>query len=158
MLDPYEIDANKNPIFRIISSFNELKYVLNKVKGDIFKFLYFNRKKIHYIIYLEEEMIQINKELIKRDLSCYFYLFLLLEDDPNIVNYEYSIGLIRDKNDELEKENNSNIFKDLIKSKLILELIQNYKELKYYDKEKDEDYLEKIENNILNKIKDSNNN
>ena len=59
---------------------------------------------------------------------------------------------------ELEKENNSNIFKDLIKSKLILELIQNYKELNYYDKEKDEDYLEKIENNILNKIKDSNNN
>jgi shikimate kinase len=30
--------------------------------------------------------------------------------------------------------------------------------MKYYDKEKDEDYLEKIENNILNKIKDSNNN
>ena len=87
-----------------------------------------------------------------------FFLFLLWGDDPNIVNYEYSIGLIRDKNDELEKENNSNIFKDLIKSKLILELIQNYKELKYYDKEKDEDYLEKIENNILNKIKDSNNN
>ena len=153
LFESNEIDEDINPISRIISSFNEVEYILNKKNDDIFKILYFNKKNLNKILYKEDKLIQINEELIKSDLSYYFYLILLLEDNPNIVNYEYSIDLIKNINNELEMENN-NKFKLLITSKLILELIKNYKELDYYDEEKDGEDLQKFVNNILIKIKD----
>ena len=83
----------------------------------------------------------------------YFYLFLLVEDDKNenIVNYKYSIDIIINLNIRLENTNDS-IFKNLVASKLILTLIQNYKSLDEYDKQKDEEEFYKIKNNISRKI------
>ena len=148
---PYEIGP-KNPIFELISSFDEVSNLLENMKNEnIFKLFYFNKDKINDALYDDEEIIQLNQELIKNDLSYYFYLFLLIGEDSNMVNYQYSIDIIKNINDELEKEND-NIFKSLITSKLILELIKNYKELDYYDEKKDGEELSKIENNILTKI------
>ena len=124
---------------------------MNNKKDDIFKFLYFNKNIIHKILYYSEKIIQINSDIIKNDLSEYFYLILLLKDNPNIINYEYTIEEIQNINNQLNNENN-NLFKKLIISLLILELIRNFKEMDSYDEEKNEKELQIIENNIIAKI------
>ena len=160
--NPNEIE-NDNPIFKLISSFDEVNYTKNNFKEDLFKFLYFNKRKIHEILYDSDEFITISSDIIKNNISYYFYLTLLLEDDPNIINYIFSIELIRDINKQIENENDNNKFKNIIISKLMIALINNYKEMMDYDEDKDGKELLIIENNILpkminniNKLKDFN--
>ena len=109
----YPIEIDKNPMFKLISSFDEIQYILNNKKDGLFKFLYFNKNKIHEILYNLQGNIQINSNIINNDLSEYFYLILLLKDNPNIVNYEYTIKEIQNINAQLKNENN-NLFKKLI--------------------------------------------
>ena len=155
LLEPYNIDINPNPLFQLISSLNDLEYILNIIKNDIFKYYYFYKENNPNIRYNKEKMILVHKELIKNDLSNYFYLLLLFEDEQNIVIYQYSlfIEVIRNIIKEFENKNN-NIFAIIITSKLILALIKKIKEMQEYDEEKDGEELKKIENNNLTKIKD----
>ena len=72
-------------------------------------------------------------------LSYFFYLSLLINEEKEIVNYSYSYDLIN----ELELKNrNNNVLIRLITSKIILELIDNFKGL---DNTENEKYNEKIE-------------
>ena len=142
----------KNPISELINNFEEIESIINENIPNIFKFIYFNKNKIHIILYDSDETINLDSITIENNLSNYLYLSLLIRDNDDIVNYNYSIDYIRKINSDL---NNNNIFKNIFRSKLIIDLIINYRQLDNYDEEDDEEELNKIENN--NKVNINNN-
>ena len=146
--DPYEKEKNEqkdNPISNLFSSFDEIKYIIenNNKYLNLFKFIYFNSTKINSILYDSEEMIHLNSTDIKNDISNYFYLALLLESDQTIVNYEYSFDIIKNIDKQLKNKENkdNNIFKQMVTSKLLIDLIENYRRLE----QEDEQYKEQLD-------------
>ena len=123
---PNEIN-DKNPISELINNYQEIKSIINLKTPNIFQFIYFNKKKIHKILYDSEKMINLDSILIENNLSNYFYLSLLIRDNDALVNYKYSINFIKKINNQLISENNNNIYKTILISKLIIELINNYR-------------------------------
>ena len=156
--NPNEIN-DKNPISKLISNFEEIKTIINGKNPNIIKLLYFNKNQIHTILYESEELITLKTKLMENNISNYFYLILLLKDNENMVNYEYSIDFIRNINKELNNKNNNNnnnnIFENIIISKLIIDLIDNYKGLENYEEKEEEEELKKIENYNINNIKNN---
>ena len=140
------------------NSLNKDKELLEKInesdKLSIIKFYYFHKEDIHKILYELQKLIKINYDE-KMNLSYYFYLSLLIRDNPDIINYSYSIQFINKLN-EIQKINNDK-YKKIILSKIILELIDNYKGLfEYYiKKEEKEKKIEIIKNNNLRIINDN---
>jgi len=148
---------NDNPIYNLISSYDEIKKIIKEKKLEKMKFFYFNRKKINKLIYDQEEVIEINSEIIQKKYSEYFYLSLLIEENYDIVNYKYNLKFIKEVNDLFKGTNN-----DLMMSKIILILIKNFKGIDEYDEnyeneivELEKPNLERIKNNI-NILKDLN--
>ena len=144
--DPYEKEkVEQNPISNLFSSFDEIKYIIenNNKYLNLFKFIYFNRTKINSILYDSEEMIHLNSTDIKNDISNYFYLALLLESDQTVVNYEYSFDIIKIIVKQLKNKENkdNNIFKQMVTSKLLIDLIENYRRLE----QEDEQYKEQLD-------------
>ena len=148
---PEENDKNNNnPIFKLISNFNEIKNLEQK-KKDFLKVLYFNRFKIHQILYKEDETLTINDdEINNNEFHSFFYLALLIEEDINLVNYKYSYKLIKKINEMQDQENNL-IIKKILMAKIILILISNYEHSEFEEVEYDEDI-----NRILANYKTSN--
>ena len=177
---PNEIN-DKNPISELINNFKDIKSIINGNTPNIFKFIYFNKNQIHTILYDSEKTINLDSIIIENNLSNYFYLSLLIRDDDSLVNYKYSINFIKNINNQLINENN-NIYKTILISKLIIELINNrqFEENdeeneeendedndeekdeeneeendEDNDEEKDEEELKEIENNNKDKIKNN---
>ena len=141
--------------YNLLSNINELNDILKNEDWKIISFLYFFRKKISEILYYNDEIININSNIInKSNISDYFYLSLLVKDDPNIINYTYSIDLIKDLKNLLKESKDNNI-KQIIISKIGIDLITNYKNTDDFDESEDEltnmekDFLEIIKNNII---------
>ena len=121
------IEINYNdPIFKLLVDIKEIYYIIKYNKSDIIQFLYLSRKSVHKLLYENDEILEINSPILRNKLSNYFFLSLLIKFNTEIVDYEYSIALINDLNNRLKSETNIN-FKSIIISKLILELIDNYK-------------------------------
>ena len=137
-----------NPITKLLSDFNEIKKILTINDPNLLKFLYFNRNKIHKILYDLEEIIDLDGLKNSFYLYLYFYLSLLIEENPDVINYKYSINFIRNLNEEQIKENNK-IIKKIILAKIIIVLISNYKQNENADEDEDGDKNEEE----LNKIK-----
>ena len=150
---------NNNPIFKLISNFNEIENLEQKQK-DFLKVLYFNRFKIHKILYVADETLIINSDDINNnEFHSFFYLALLIEEDINLVNYKYSYKLIKKINEMQDQENNL-IIKKILMAKIILILISNYEHSEFEEDENDEDIKRildnyKISNNKI--IKDNKN-
>lgn len=119
---------NNSPINKLLFDFEEIQTFLNNsnphIHSNLCKFLYFNRIIAHDILYQSKKIIHINNE--NKDDKLDFYLFLsLLIEDTVVVNYSYSIDLIKKINalQTLEKEKK---IKKIILAKIILILIKNY--------------------------------
>ena len=122
---------------------------LNIEAPNIFRFLYFNMKTIHKILYDNNKVIKIDKTNFDEKFINYFNLTKLIEDEEDeIVNYEYEIDIIEDLNNQKSK----GIFYDLIIGIIIIKLIENYRQTDIYKKEND-DSLNKIENKHLENLK-----
>ena len=103
----------------------------------IVKLLYFNINSYRHLLYdYNTEIALAEKEIY---LSYIFYATLLIEDNQNIINYSFTIDLIKGIEEIIE--DNNNIYLKLILSKSIFDLINSYKGLDEY-------------NNNINKIKD----
>ena len=136
---------NKNdPMTLLFSNFNQIEDLLILTDPNIIKFLYFNRAYIHKILFNEEKIIEINIQLGKEieNLNIFFYLNLLINDNINIVNYSYSLNFIKKINKK--KENQDEHYKLIIKAKIIIELINNYKQLDIYNEEREKEALNDI--------------
>ena len=143
-MQPYENSIK----ISLLSSCSELIEILNNIENKT-KFFYLDNKAIHDILYNEEEIIQIGKEVY--EYSFIYYLSLLIKENENIVNYDFEIDLIK----VIDNENNNqkNELKKLFVSKIILDLIFNYKGAK----RKVEEELGEIENkNITYIVKNKN--
>ena len=94
-------------------------------------------------------MIHLKYNKQNKNLEFYFYLTLLIRENPNILNYEYNEEYIK----ELNKENYNNKLNQIIKAKFIIELTQEYKlDFDYFDNEKGKE-LDEIINTNVNIIK-----
>ena len=121
--------------------------------SDNKKFLYINKESVHKIIYESDEIILI-KSINTQNLHDYFYLTLLINDIPDIINYEYSIEYIEEIYKYQQKEDN--IYIKIIFYNIISTLINNYKGSDVYDEEEDLEKLDKMENGnkiIINNLK-----
>ena len=116
-MQPYENSIK----ISLLSSFSELTEILNTIE-DKNKFIYLDNKVINDILINEEEIIQIGKETYK--YSFIFYLSLLIMEKKEIINYDFGIDL---KVIDNENNNQENELKKLFISKIILDLIFNYK-------------------------------
>ena len=152
-----EIKGMKDPINKIFDLFNikDIKKIILIDEENIYKFLYFNRQKINFILYENEDFIYV-KENNNIELKIIFYLSLLIRENENIINYTYSIELIKNLNDKRKKEQKK--IRKIMIAKILLEFIYNYKgiddsEKNYseYDDEVDryiKENLETIHQNI----------
>ena len=126
------------PTNKLLSNFTEINKDLFIDKNKGLKFLYFKRIKINIILYDEEKMININSNFIDNNkIANYFYLSLLIRDNLDIINYNFLIDLI--KKFKEKNKNNFNLITNIIKSKIILELIEYYKKNNNYEEEEEEE-------------------
>ena len=121
-----DMEENKNPINKLITTFPEIEAIVNLGETDVLKFLYFNRIATHAILYEEEELINI-KNANEDKLEFYQYLCLLIEENSSVVNYIYSIELIKKINELQTKLKNEKILKFII-AKIILIFINNFEQ------------------------------
>ena len=145
------VENKDDPMFKIVNSYEMVKEININYKEDNKKFLYFNKDKVHKLLYDEEEVIKINN-LPNNNLSELFYLDLLILENLDSINYSYSIEIIRDVNN-LNKNTNFKL-KKIIISKIILALIFNFKGSDEYN-EKFSDELNEIENENIDNIKNN---
>ena len=116
----------------LILNFDELIKIINIVDSlqdvNIFKFLYSYKNQVHKILYEEEQSINIEKLKIKNEFAEYYYLCLLIKDNPEIVNYEYGFEFINNLY-LLAKEifqRDDKKFKKIVMAKILDEIINNF--------------------------------
>ena len=132
--------ARLEPIFNLFIKFEELQYFFKK--DSMAKIFYFNRKKVHEILYDKEEFIRINSNEKTISLNYLFYLVLLINDNKEIVNYKYSIDYIKDIFELIKEEKEA--LKKLILVKVLFELIDNYKNFDEYREDEEEEKLNQL--------------
>ena len=140
-------EITNDPISKLLVNYDEIDKFLKLKDSKITKLLYFNKDTIHKILYKEEKIINIDD--INNDneinLNFNFYLLLLIMDDNNkdIINYSFSIDFIKNIHEYKIIRNKKELYKKLISSKIIIDLINYY-------------IIKNEENNELNKIKEYN--
>ena len=144
-----ESKVNNDPIFKILFQLDEIQNITNL--PNFTKYLYFNRKTINDILYEKEEVIYVDNRLKDKELSFYFYLTSLIEYSPDIINYKYSFEFIKEINKLKAVENN--YFRNIIISKIVCKLIDNFKGFDDYGENVDENEINEIENKNKELIK-----
>ena len=126
---------------------------LNIKAPNIFRFLYFNMKVFHQILYKNDAVIKLDKTNFDEKFINYFYLAKLIEEEQNaLVNYEFKIDFI----ENLSHQKSKGIFYDIIIAKIINILIDNYKGSDEYIEENDDSLLtEIIEKHLKKKYRTS---
>ena len=127
---PYENSFN----ISLISTYSELIEILNTIEKKT-KFFYLDNETIYKIMYQEEEVIPIESK--KYEYSFKYYLSLLIEENKEMINFDFGIDFIKDNDNE--NNNKEDELQKLFVSKIILNLIYNYEGI-----EKSEE-LKKIE-------------
>ena len=168
----YIIAKNKpfDPLLNLSKDIEEIKEHLKSNSQDILYFLYFNKDNIERILYNIDKIIyfdfddksnnfflKINQEKIeiekKNEIAILFYMSLLIKYNKNLVNFSYSFDFIK-KINEINKNIDINvIYKKILISKIILELINFYKRNQIF-----EEKINKDEKDNLNEIEKENNN
>ena len=122
-------------------NYYQLKAFLEKDTWNKMKILYDNKEAIHQILYDNEKTIKIKSTFNENDFGKYFYLSLLIKDNPNIIYYIYEIDLIINLDKYRKKIKNS--YQNIVLSMIILILIDNYKNTECF-MESDEEVLDEI--------------
>ena len=139
-------DINTDPIFDLLEKWEEIQQFINI--PYYLPFFYFNRVKVDSILYTEDTEISIDP--IKSDDKLFFisnlYLTLLIEDNPNMINYIYPFELIKILNEMKNKEDKKNNIKILIMAKILNSLIMNFENSNIYDDSLEDEFLSYKEN------------
>ena len=118
----------KDPLLLLIKDFNDIEYILNNYKAHITKFFYLNKKFISNLLYKLDSSIKFEFEEKNAKYDFYFYLSLLIRDDPFTLDYtfdkKYLLNLIENQDKETV------ILKKIINAKLIIELSKEYIKIK----------------------------
>ena len=133
----------REPTHLLLSNMNEIRKVEGLYHTGFAKFLYFNKEKVKEILYNSEEFIEVKRSNKEDKLSDYFYLSLLINNNPNFVDYIYNLDYIKSL-DDYNKINES-FLKKIVISKIITDLIYNYKCFDIQEKAIQEKELNRIE-------------
>ena len=136
----------------LIICFDEIKKKL-KSETDIIKFIYLYREWFHKILYDREEIAKIDFREQKKNLYYNFYLNLLIKENPEIINYTYSLDFIKTIN--IERKNTLQKYKSIMFSKIIVDLIDNYRGTDEYNENEESFELEEIEKENTQIIKNN---
>jgi hypothetical protein len=112
-------------------------------KNNFLQKLYSIKDIFHKQLKNHDEISYLNQEDIKFELSDYFYLSLLISDEPDIINYNYDCNLIISI-DNKNKSSQNSLKKSMI-AKIIIDLINNFKNVGDNKEEEYEKNLKKIE-------------
>ena len=128
-------------------------FSLNSIKE--IKFIFQNMKNFHRYLYDKEEVIYISIKEENINIAFLFYLDLLINDDnfKCVINYSFSYEDII-KINELQKTQSEPIIKIVI-GKIIIDLINHYKELEDFDEDNYEKYIKPIGNENKKLIEDN---
>ena len=128
-------------------------FSLNSIKE--IKFIFQNMKNFHRYLYDKEEVIYISIKEENINIAFLFYLDLLIYDDNLncVINYSFSYEDII-KINELQKAQSEPIIKIVI-GKIIIDLINHYKELEDFDEDNYEKYIKPIGNENKKLIEDN---
>ena len=148
---PIENNNNKEIINKLISNYSELKQIEDLDNTVFLKFIYFNRNKIEYILYNEDEILFIDPKKLNKNLSNFFYLTILIEDNF-MVNYTFNFDTIKEIYEiyEENKKDNNTFSKSIVVSEMVKRLIDYYKETDNYNEHHDLEQF-KIEKNFETK-------
>ena len=144
------IKIDNDPIPYLLKDFSEIEPFFEM--NNLTKILYFNIKKIHKILYDCDQIIHIIDRM-GSNLSFNYYLSLLIAADSEIINYEFSTNYINLFNKIKQSEGNK--YFNLINSKLIIEFINNLKNSIIYEENEDGDFVEKLEKDNREYIKNN---
>ena len=121
-----EIYNTNDPILKLLYKLEDIYQIIygNKIT-KISKYIYFNKTFIQKILYEKDEVLNIKYNKYNNNLEFFFYLVLLIRENPDIYNYNFELEYI----EQLNKENNTSTEKkinQIIKAKLIIELSNEY--------------------------------
>ena len=136
----------------LIICFDEIKKKLES-ETNIIKFIYLYRDWFHKILYDREEIAKIELGEQKKNLYYNFYLNLLIKENPEIINYTYSLDFIKAINKERKKTLQKH--KLIMFSKIIVDLIDNYRETDEYNENEERVELEEIKKENIQIIKNN---
>ena len=137
---------NNDPIYKLLKD-SDLDSIMKISDEEITKFIYFNREQIHKELYDSNRIIHFLYKKKNETLSFYFYLSLLIQDNPGVLNYTYDPDYIKKINKQTD---NSNILSKLFFSKIIIELANDYKETyNYFGNEKEKEFDLLIQKNSI---------
>ena len=148
-----ELCDNNFHEYKLITNYSDIDSILKNNDTQILKFLYNNESKIHEILLESDNNISLNNLNIGNNLENYFYLNLLIRINFEIINYLYSFELILKLNSLIKYDNNN--LKNILLSKIILDIINNYKNSNEYNENTEEQKLNKIEKNNNKLIEDN---
>ena len=138
-----QIYATNSPFSKLLFNFDNIKTILEKAnKSNIIKLFFIARKSIHRILFEKDEIINIKYDNTKKSLVSNFYLNLLLKENPDIIDYSFSIDFIREVNKERKKQTDK--FKNILMAQCINDLIINYEGTEEYNEYEDKDILEAL--------------
>ena len=119
----YNIIEGQDPSFKLINNFKDIETIIKTENEYLIEYLYMNMNQIHNILYEEEQTIIIKEKMMNK-FEDYYYLYLLIKNQPHLINYEYNYDVIKKLYKNFNDFNNG-IMK-IIQSKMILMLIYNY--------------------------------
>ena len=149
---------SKDSDFKLIENYEELMKIISDIKIDnIFKFIFSFKSTIHNILYEEEETINIQNFILKKELSEYYYLVLLIEDNEEIFNYAYNFDFIKEVHNlfEIINSKKGNSFQKIVISKILSEIINNFCGLDDYNEDLNGKDIDIIKNEIDETIKNN---
>ena len=123
----------------------EINKIQKMNRPDFLIFLYINKDKLHDQLYENEEFLKIDIEIKDKKICQYIYLCLLIEDRAEVCNYQYLFELISKLND-IQRGEKEKILKKIIMAKMILSLVDNYRQIDNNEDNKGEEELDKISN------------
>ena len=147
------IKTKNDPFCHLLNAFNDYWQIVSfiKPKTNFIIFLYNNKEKVHDILYNADNYIKISDELLDSNLYNSFYLFLLIRDREEMINYILPFSYIEKLYNQMKDEKFK--FKNMIIAKLILEFLNNYKNSDNEDESIDENLISELEEKINVHIK-----
>ena len=131
------------PFCELIRSYQDIEKILLNKEINIIEYIYLNKERINQILYDEETNIKIEQNYLVK-FSDYIYLYYILAESRDVVNYIFEIELIDALNDILLATKSK--IKMIILSKLEIFFID------YYFEQKDDENTKKYED-MKNKCK-----
>jgi hypothetical protein len=112
-------------------------------KNNFLQKLYSIKDIFHNQLKYHNKIFHFNHQHIKFEFSDYFFLSLLISDEPDIIHYNYDYNLIISIDNKNKSSQNS--LKKIMTAKVILDLINNFKNVGDNKEEEYEKNLKKIE-------------